>query len=304
VSRVPDRVSQAGAEPGPSRTEARIGNLALRVLSALVMAPVAIAAVWMGSWVFALFWLGAALLVLWEWIHLVAGPRHTLMFSASASALAVAALVEFRERPITAMLLIVLGAIASLIFAQRRDRLWVTAGIGYAGALLLAPMFLRADPDYGLFALLLLFAVVWTTDVMAYFAGRAFGGPKLCPAISPKKTWSGAIGGTICATVLAVLLPRILGAVAPAEFAASVKFVHPGVLAIIGVMLSVLAQLGDLLESWIKRRFGAKDASHLIPGHGGVMDRLDGFWAAAVAAGLVGLIHGGLSNAALGLLIW
>jgi len=304
VSRVPDRVSQAGAEPGPSRTEARIGNLALRVLSALVMAPVAIAAVWMGSWVFALFWLGAALLVLWEWIHLVAGPRHTLMFSASASALAVAALVEFRERPITAMLLIVLGAIASLIFAQRRDRLWVTAGIGYAGALLLAPMFLRADPDYGLFALLLLFAVVWTTDVMAYFVGRAFGGPKLCPAVSPKKTWSGAIGGTICATVLAVLLPRILGAVAPAEFAASVKFVHPGVLAIIGVMLSVLAQLGDLLESWIKRRFGAKDASHLIPGHGGVMDRLDGFWAAAVAAGLVGLIHGGLSNAALGLLIW
>jgi phosphatidate cytidylyltransferase len=297
-------VSQAGAEPGPSRTEARIGNLALRVLSALVMAPVAIAAVWMGSWVFALFWLGAALLVLWEWIHLVAGPRHTLMFSASASALAVAALVEFRERPITAMLLIVLGAIASLIFAQRRDRLWVTAGIGYAGALLLAPMFLRADPDYGLFALLLLFAVVWTTDVMAYFAGRAFGGPKLCPAISPKKTWSGAIGGTICATLLAVLLPRILGAVAPAEFAASVKFVHPGVLAIIGVMLSVLAQFGDLLESWIKRRFGAKDASHLIPGHGGVMDRLDGFWAAAVAAGLVGLIHGGLSNAALGLLIW
>ena len=304
MSRVPDRVSQAGAEPGPSRTEARSGNLALRVLSALVMAPVAIAAVWMGSWVFALFWLGAALLVLWEWIHLVAGPRHTLMFSASASALAVAALVEFRERPITAMLLIVLGAIASLIFAQRRDRLWVTAGIGYAGALLLAPMFLRADPDYGLFALLLLFAVVWTTDVMAYFAGRAFGGPKLCPAVSPKKTWSGAIGGTICATVLAVLLPRILGAVAPAEFAASVKFVHPGVLAIIGVMLSVLAQLGDLLESWIKRRFGAKDASHLIPGHGGVMDRLDGFWAAAVAAGLVGLIHGGLSNAALGLLIW
>ena len=92
---------------------------------------------------------------------------------------ALAALVEFRERPITAMLLIVLGAIASLIFAQRRHRLWVTAGIGYAGAMLLAPMFLRADPDYGLFALLLLFGVVWTTDIMAYFTGRALGGPKL-----------------------------------------------------------------------------------------------------------------------------
>ena len=198
MSRVPDRASQA--EPRPSQGAPGIGNLALRILSALVMAPVAIAAVWIGSWVFALFWLGAALLVLWEWIHLVAGPRHTLMFSASASALAVAALVEFRERPITAMLLIVLGAIASLIFAQRRHRLWVTAGIGYAGAMLLAPMFLRADPDYGLFALLLLFGVVWTTDIMAYFTGRALGGPKLCPAISPKKTWSGAVGGAMCAT--------------------------------------------------------------------------------------------------------
>ncbi|MGN6573202.1 MAG: phosphatidate cytidylyltransferase, partial [Pseudolabrys sp.] len=210
MSRVPDRASHAGAEPSPSQAGARIGNLALRVMSALVMAPVAVGAVWLGSWVFALFWLGAALLVLWEWIHLVAGPRHTLMFSASASALAVAALVEFRERPITAMLLIVLGAIASLIFAQRRDRLWVTAGIGYAGAMLLAPMFLRADPDYGVFAILLLFAVVWTTDIMAYFTGRAIGGPKLCPAVSPKKTWSGAVGGAICATVIAVALPRIL----------------------------------------------------------------------------------------------
>lgn len=302
MSRVPDRASQA--EPRPSQGAPGIGNLALRILSALVMAPVAIAAVWIGSWVFALFWLGAALLVLWEWIHLVAGPRHTLMFSASASALAVAALVEFRERPITAMLLIVLGAIASLIFAQRRHRLWVTAGIGYAGAMLLAPMFLRADPDYGLFALLLLFGVVWTTDIMAYFTGRALGGPKLCPAISPKKTWSGAVGGAMCATVVALLLPRILGAVASNEVAAAIKLVHPGVLALLGVMLSVLAQLGDLLESWIKRRFGAKDASHLIPGHGGVMDRLDGFWAAAVAACLIGLVHGGLSNAALGLLIW
>jgi phosphatidate cytidylyltransferase len=304
VSRVPDRASQAGTEPRQSQGDGRIGNLALRIFSALVMAPIAIGAVWIGSWLFAVFWLGAALLVLWEWIHLVAGPRHMLMFSASASALAVAALVEFRERPITAMLLIVLGAIASLVFAQRRDRLWVTAGIAYAGAMLLAPMFLRADPDYGLFALLLLFAVVWTTDIMAYFTGRAVGGPKLCAAISPKKTWSGAIGGTVCATAIAVVLPRILGAVAPGEFAVAAKLVHPGVLVLLGVILSVLAQLGDLLESWIKRHFGAKDASHLIPGHGGVMDRLDGFWAAAVAACLIGLVHGGLSNAALGLLIW
>ena len=204
---------------------------------------------------------------------------------------AVAALVEFRERPITAMLLIVLGAIASLVFAQRRDRLWVTAGIAYAGAMLLAPMFLRADPDYGLFALLLLFAVVWTTDIMAYFTGRAVGGPKLCAAISPKKTWSGAIGGTVCATAIAVVLPRILGAVAPGEFAVAARLVHPGVLVLLGVMLSVLAQLGDLLESWIKRHFGAKDASHLIPGHGGFMDRVDGLVFACFTVFLIAFVH-------------
>jgi phosphatidate cytidylyltransferase len=301
VSGVSDRVIPAGSEPPPS---SGFANLSLRIVSALVLAPIALGAAWLGSWVFAVFWLAAALLVLWEWINLVAGPRHMLMFSASASALAVAALVEFRERPITAMLLIVLGAIASLIFAQRRHRVWVTAGIGYSGSLLLAPMLLRADPDYGFFAIVLLFAVVWTTDVMAYFAGRAIGGPKLCPAISPKKTWSGAIGGIICATAMAALLPRILGALGIGQAVAADKLVHPGVLALLGILLSVLSQGGDLLESWVKRRFGAKDASHIIPGHGGVMDRLDGFWAAAVGACLIGLAHGGLANAALGLLIW
>jgi phosphatidate cytidylyltransferase len=301
VTGVPDHASKPASAP---QGAAGLGNLVLRIVSAAVLAPLALAAAWPGNWVFALFWLIAALLVLWEWIHLVAGPRHILMFSASATALAVAALVEVRERPITAMLLIVLGAIASLIFAQRRHRLWITAGVGYAGAMLLAPMLLRIDPDYGLFAIVLLFAVVWTTDVMAYFTGRALGGPKLCPPVSPKKTWSGAAGGALCATVVAVLLPRILSAVAASEFAVVARMVQPGVLAVLGLTLSVLAQLGDLLESWIKRRFGAKDASHLIPGHGGVMDRLDGFWAAAVAACLIGLVHGGLSNAALGLLIW
>ena len=293
MTRVRDGAPQSNPDPhtagalGGSRS-----NLALRILSAAVLAPVAVATAWVGTWVFVLFWLAASLLVLWEWIHLVAGPRHKLMFSASASALAVAALVEFLRRPIAAVLLVVLGVIASLIFAQRRHRLWITAGIGYAGTLLLAPMLLRDDPDYGFFAIVLLFAVVWTTDVMAYFTGRALGGPKLCPPVSPKKTWSGAIGGTVCATAVAYALSRGAAIGRPLD------------LAIVGLLLSVLAQLGDLLESWIKRRFGAKDASHLIPGHGGVMDRLDGFWAAALAACLFGLARGGLHNAALGLLIW
>jgi len=157
---------------------------------------------------------------------------------------------------------------------------------------LLAPILLRADVDYGLPAILLLFVIVWSTDVLAYFAGRAIGGPKLAPRISPKKTWSGAIIGTIGAVLVAIAAADFLGGF------------NKGTIAAVALLLSAMTQLGDLLESWLKRRFGAKDASHLIPGHGGVMDRLDGFWAAALAGCIVGIFRGGLDNAARGLLVW
>jgi len=230
--------------------------------------------------------------VLWEWTRLVAGPRHFLMLSSCASAIVVAALVTWRDRPTAGILLVGLGALAATIFAPRERRFWITTGIGYAGTMLLAPMLLRADAQYGFFAMVLLFAVVWTTDVLAYFAGRAIGGPKLSVAISPKKTWAGAIAGALGAMVVAVIVARLFGSA------------NGGPIAVVALLLSVLAQLGDLLESWIKRRFGAKDASGLIPGHGGVMDRLDGFWAAALAGCLVGLLRGGFDNAARGLLVW
>ena len=269
-------------------------NLVLRVLSAVILAPLALGTAYVGSWPFALFWTLAALAVLWEWTKLAAGPGYVLMFSSCGSALVVAALVELRNRPAAAMLLVGLGVLASLIFAPRPRRLWIAAGIGYAGVMLLAPMLLRADADYGWLTLLLLFAIVWTTDVLGYFAGRAFGGPKLCPAISPKKTWSGAIAGALGGMAVAggLAQSQLFGSYSTAAFA------------VIGLLLSVVAQGGDLLESWVKRRFGAKDASHLIPGHGGVMDRLDGFWAAALAACLFGIARGGLHNAGLGLLVW
>ncbi len=267
-------------------------NLALRIASALVLAPLAIAVAWLGDWPFAVFWAIAAIAVLWEWLTLVAGPRYPLMVASSAGAIAVAALVGWRHRPIMAILLIGLGALAATIFAPRERRFWITAGIGYAGCMLLAPILLRADTAYGFSAMLLLFAVVWSTDVFAYFAGRAIGGPKLAPRISPKKTWSGAIAGTVGAILVAVAVAGLLGTL------------DTGTIAVVALLLSIMAQLGDLFESWIKRRFGTKDASHLIPGHGGVMDRLDGFWAAAVAGCLVGVLRGGFDNAARGLMVW
>jgi phosphatidate cytidylyltransferase len=169
---------------------------------------------------------------------------------------------------------------------------WIIVGIAYAGTLWLAPMLLRADAADGFFAIVLLFAIVWTTDVLGYFVGRAIGGPKLMPAVSPKKTWSGAIAGALGAMIVGGLVAK------------SFELVDGTAVAVIALLLSMVAQLGDLFESWIKRKFGAKDASHLIPGHGGVMDRLDGFWAAALVGCLIGLLRGGVDGVATGLLVW
>jgi len=289
-------VAEADPVSGPGDAGRPVGaaasNLALRVVSAAVLAPLAVLTAWLGGWAFALFWAAAAIAVLWEWTTLVAGRDHRLMFSACGSAIAVAALMAWRGRPIAAVSLVGMGALAALIFAPQRRRLWIVAGIGYAGAMLLAPVVLRGDDADGFIAMVLLFAVVWTTDVLGYFAGRAFGGPKLWPAISPRKTWSGAIAGTLGAMLAAVAVAEISGASRPPAFAG------------IALLLSVVAQCGDLFESFVKRRFGAKDASQLIPGHGGVMDRLDGFWAAAVIACLIGLLRGGFDAPARGLLVW
>lgn len=269
-------------------------NLTLRIASAIVLAPLAVGAAYVGDWPFALFWGLAAIAVLWEWTTLVAGAGHRITFASGAGALVIATFVAWLHRPMAAILLIGLGAFAAAIFAPRRHRAWAMAGVGYAGMMMLAPVVLREDPGYGLFAVLLLFAIVWTTDVFAYFGGRALGGPKLCPPISPKKTWSGAIVGTVAATVVSVLLARYF-----TDFSGIA-------IAIVAFILSMVSQAGDLLESWVKRRFGAKDASQLIPGHGGVMDRLDGFWAAAVAGCLIGILQAGLDfdHAARGLLVW
>ncbi len=287
-----------GSDPVPNPGEAASlasaprNNLTLRVVSAIVLAPLAVAAAWYGGWPFALFWGVASIAVLWEWMTLIGGAGHRLMFSSCAGMLAVAALLGWRDRPVVAIMLVGVGAVAAGIIAPRVRRGWVTSGILYAGVMLLAPMLLRHDSSYGFEAMIFLFALVWATDILAYFGGRTFGGPKLLPAISPKKTWSGGICGALGAMAICVAGAAWLGARSLIA------------IAILTLILSVAAQAGDFLESWVKRQFGAKDASHLIPGHGGVMDRLDGFWAAALVGCLIGLARGGFDGAARGLLVW
>jgi phosphatidate cytidylyltransferase len=285
-----------GSEPVSNASKADMplsaNNLLLRVISAAVLAPLALFAAYVGGLPFALFWGIAALIVLWEWMALVVGPNFRLLVLSCGAAIAAADLLAWLGRPITALLMVGLGALAGAIFAPSERRLWVLAGTGYAGGTVLAPIFLRADAGFGFVVILFLFAIVWSTDVLGYFAGRALGGPRLWPAMSPKKTWSGAIAGAVGAVVVALLVA--------AQFGSFDRIA----IVVVALLLSMVAQAGDLFESWVKRQFDAKDSSHVIPGHGGVMDRLDGFWAAAVAGCVVGLLRGGFDEPARGVLSW
>ncbi|MGZ9101359.1 MAG: phosphatidate cytidylyltransferase [Rhodoplanes sp.] len=271
------------AERGPA-------NAFARIVSALVLAPLAIAAVLIGGWPFVLFWSVAAIGVYWEWsAEIVRAPRSAQ--TTGAAVLAAAGALAAAGYPGAAVLVIAAGA-GALAALAKENRLWCAAGVLYAGVVLAGPVLLRGDPQFGAIALLYLFAVVWATDIVAFFGGRLIGGPKLAPGISPKKTWSGAVAGALGAVVAG-------GAVAAAASLTNL-------LAAIGLalLLSAVAQAGDLGESAVKRHFGVKDSSRIIPGHGGLMDRLDGFLAAAGAAVLLGVARGGLGGAGGGLLAW
>jgi phosphatidate cytidylyltransferase len=255
------------------------------------MAALAVGAVALGGWPFALFWAAAALGVFWEWNAIIASG-HGAARNAGIAALVIAALAAGAGQLYPAFIAVAAGVAGVAGVSAPRRRAWSAAGVAYAGAVLLAPVVLRRDPEFGLLAILFLFAVVWTTDVLGYFVGRAIGGPRLARHISPKKTWSGACGGALGALVAGVVVVYVAGNTALLP-AACVAFV-----------LSVASQAGDLFESAVKRRFGVKDASHVIPGHGGLMDRLDGFIAASSVAALIGIMRGGLDASARGLLLW
>jgi phosphatidate cytidylyltransferase len=267
------------------------GELGKRLVSAIVMASLAIAAVVLGGWPFLLFWAAAAIGVFWEWSAMTAGGVVAAR-AAGFAALATAALAAGFGQFFIALAALAAGIAGVTGVDGSRHRIWRAAGVAYAGIVLLAPEVLRRDHDFGLVAILFLFAVVWSTDVLGFFVGRAIGGPRLAPPVSPNKTWSGACGGALGAVVAGVCVVVAAGS-APAVPAAAVALV-----------LSVASQGGDLFESAVKRRFGVKDASHVIPGHGGLMDRLDGFIAASGVAALIGVMRGGLDSPARGFLQW
>jgi phosphatidate cytidylyltransferase len=254
-----------------------------------VLAPLAVAAAYAGGLVFLAFWTIAAVIVLWEWDTLVCAHDRNPVLTIGVVALIGAALLMAFDWSGTAVTLVALSLFGVATLASRARRGWCVAGTVYAAALLIAPVVLRDDPHFGFTAILFVFVIVWLTDIVAYFAGRALGGPKLMPRVSPNKTWSGAVSGTLAGTAGGVLVAGTFNSVE---------------IALVALALSLASQGGDLFESAVKRRFSAKDASQLIPGHGGLMDRLDGFIAAAVVGMLIGLLHTGFGNPARGLMVW
>ena len=262
-------------------------ELGARIASAVVLGVGALLATDAGGWLFALFWFAGGAAILVEWVNMTRTEPRLPVQVVFGAALGVLILLHIAQARTAAFLLVAAVAIVTAAALARgpRDRLWATAGFLYAAVITLVPPVVRDHPELGLVGLLWMFAVVWTTDVAAYFTGRRLGGPKLWPRVSPKKTWSGFIGGLVAGTLSGVLVGLV---------AAALGWTPPApwfVVALLSAVASVASQGGDLAESALKRRFDVKDSSHLIPGHGGVMDRLDGFWAVAALLGVALLLE-------------
>ena len=263
----------------------------MRVASALVLAALAVAAI-ASPWSFVLLVVIAGAILAWEWGRLTRRGGFDGPFMIEAVSVAAVAVLVAVGRPDLAFL--VLAATAAAIGftgPASSTPVWNIVGLAYAAVPAWALVWLRADPTLGAVAVLFVFAIAWTTDTASYVAGRLIGGPKLAPEISPKKTWSGFIVGS--------LVPALIG------YAFAVTLVKDSSawrLSLVGVALALACQAGDLVESAVKRRFGAKDASQLIPGHGGLLDRIDGLLLAAVLAGLIALRDP--ANPGRALLIW
>jgi len=274
--------ASAGSVPGrpePPASELRRfrwGDLRTRVISACLLAPVVLACLWFGDgWWSGLLVLAAGGLAV-EWVRLCGGRLAspaglTILFGVLA-----AGATGLAELELLGVGLIAAGFLLAWWIGGRAS---LAAGIPYLGLAVVALAWLRTG-EAGRDNVLFLLLVVWASDIGAYAAGRLIGGPKLAPRISPSKTWAGACGGLAAAMAVGAVVALAL---------------HDGALArILAVAggIGVAAQLGDLLESALKRHYGVKDSGHLIPGHGGLLDRLDGVLTAAPVAALLAVLAG------------
>jgi phosphatidate cytidylyltransferase len=248
-------------------------NFYQRVGSALVLAPLVLYSIYRGGWAYPLIITIVMSLGLREWLRLVDPTIHwNTRLYAHVSLLAIMGLGAWISPAFGAMLGTVLVLVLFLLAARdHEDRAgWISLGIPYMAGSGLALLYLRAIPDHGREIVYYLLLTVWGTDIGAFIAGRLIGGPKLAPDISPSKTWAGLFGGMVLASIFGYGVSLCFGAT------------NGGVAFILAMVLAVVSQLGDLFESYFKRRSGVKESGSLIPGHGGVLDRIDGLVFAAV----------------------
>lgn len=280
------------AAPLAETAPPKAGGIGARVVSGLIALPPVLAAIYFGSPAFPAL-VGAGVVILWwEWCHLcgrsVRSPASIVGGVVVLAAVAAAAI----DRPEAGLAIVAAGGALALVWAMaagdktgdgRSARSWggsgwIALGVVYIGFPTLLLVWLRDAA--GAMTVYWLFALVWATDTGAYAFGRLIGGPKLAPRISPKKTWAGLAGGMVCAAGIG------------AAFAALPAGHAYGPLAVLSGALAVIAQIGDLFESGVKRHFGVKDAGGIMPGHGGLLDRVDGLLTAVVAAALIALLDG------------
>jgi phosphatidate cytidylyltransferase len=280
------------SEPEAASAETVSGqrNLVARIASAVVLVPLAIAAAYAGGWYWTALVTLCAIGLFVEWLMVIGVAGNAPLVVTGAAILAIAAPFLALRNVDVALFVLMLGVVA-VAFRSSAPRSWAVGGFLYAAAALASSILVRLDHSEGFVALIFILLVVWCTDIGGYFAGRAIGGPKLWPRVSPNKTWAGAAGGFVLSLIVA------------GGFASN-GVGKMGPLLMTAAALSVASQLGDLFESAIKRRFGVKDSSHIIPGHGGLMDRLDGYVAAVVLAAILGILRGGAGGAGTGLMVW
>ena len=251
-------------------SDSRFSSLQLRVMSACVLAPVAVGALYLGGLYFLIFSGLASIAMCFEWCTASLSDRRSMFMSIMATVVLIALYFSYYSQLYQSVMVVICGAFLIMIMGsllnQGKDLFWLFLGPLCIGLPVISFEYIRNIPADGFEFAISLFFVIWATDIGAYFSGKTFGGPKIAPAISPNKTWAGLIGGMVAAAITAFCMVNFL----------IIVDVTPFAIILLGAASAVLAQAGDFAESAWKRKFGIKDASNLIPGHGGVLDRLDG----------------------------